>query len=94
MTATEKTIDTRSMKEIYSMEDETIFGKYIDIKSVYWAIENKKITDYNILVLKNTENTIDEIINSLRLNVINKEIFISCYMCVKSLYFTKDFKHI
>ena len=42
MTATEKTIETRTNKEIYSMEDETIFGKYIDVKSVHWAIENKK----------------------------------------------------
>jgi superfamily II DNA or RNA helicase len=84
MTATEKTIETQSMKEIYSMEDETIFGKYIDIKSVHWAIENNKITDYNILVLKNTENDVDEIISSLKLNVLNKELFISCYMCLKS----------
>jgi len=84
MTATEKTIDTCQNKEKYSMEDETIFGKYIDIKSVHWAIENKKITDYNILVLKNTEDEVDEIINSLRINILNKELFISSYMCLKS----------
>ena len=65
MTATEKTIETRTNKEIYSMEDETIFGKYIDVKSVHWAIENRKITDYNILVLKNTEDEVDEIVSGL-----------------------------
>jgi hypothetical protein len=37
------------------MKNKEIFGKYIDIKTVHWSIENKKITDYNILVLKNTE---------------------------------------
>tara|TARA_B110001450_G_scaffold254102_1_gene278829 strand:+ start:804 stop:3047 length:2244 start_codon:yes stop_codon:yes gene_type:complete len=94
MTATEKTIETRTNREIYSMEDETIFGKYIDVKSVHWAIENKKITDYNILVLKNTEDEVDEIITNLRLNIINKEIFISCYMCLKSFEKYNDLTHL
>ena len=94
MTATEKTIETRTNNEIYSMEDETIFGKYIDVKSVHWAIENKKITDYNILVLKNTEDEVDEIITNLRLNIINKEIFISCYMCLKSFEKYNDLTHL
>ena len=94
MTATEKTIETRTNKETYSMEDETIFGKYIDVKSVHWAIENKKITDYNILVLKNTEDEVDEIITNLRLNIINKEIFISCYMCLKSFEKYNDLTHL
>jgi superfamily II DNA or RNA helicase len=94
MTATEKTIETRTNKETYSMEDETIFGKYIDVKSVHWAIENKKITDYNILLLKNTEDEVDEIITNLRLNIINKEIFISCYMCLKSFEKYNDLTHL
>lgn len=94
MTATEKTIETRTNKEIYSMEDENIFGKYIDVKSVHWAIENKKITDYNILVLKNTEDEVDEIITNLRLNIINKEIFISCYMCLKSFEKYNNLTHL
>jgi superfamily II DNA or RNA helicase len=94
MTATEKLIETRTYKNIYSMENETIFGKYIDIKSVYWAIENKKITDYDILVLKNTEDEVDEIANSLRLTIFNKEIFISCYMCLKSFEKYSDLKHL
>ena len=94
MTATEKTIVTQTNKEIYSMNDETIFGKYIDVKSVHWAIENKKITDYNILILKNTEDEINEIISNLRLNIINKELFISCYMCLKSFTKYNDLTHL
>ena len=94
MTATEKIIEMRIDKEIYTMDDETIFGKYIDIKSVRWAIENKKITDYNILVLKNTEDEVDEIVSSLRLDIINKEIFISCYMCLKSFEKYNDLTHL
>jgi predicted helicase len=94
MTATEKTIETSINKEIYSMDDETIFGKYIDIKSVHWAIENKKITDYNILVLKNKESEVDKIVNTLMLNIFNKEIFISCYMCLKSFEKYSDLTHL
>jgi predicted helicase len=94
MTATEKIMDSTKNRQIFSMEDESIFGKYIDIKTVHWAIENKKITDYNILVLKNTENEVDEIVNSLKLNVYNKEIFISCYMSLKSFEKYRDLTHL
>ena len=94
MTATEKIIETHTTKEVYSMNDETIFGKYIDSKSVHWAIENKKITDYNILILKNTENEVNEIVSNLKLNILNKEIFISCYMCLKSLEKYSDLTHL
>lgn len=84
----EKTLETGVIapvdKILYSMDDEAIFGKYIDIKTVNWAIENKKITDYNILVLKNNEYEVDRIIRNLKINVINKELFISCYMSLKS----------
>jgi predicted helicase len=76
------------------MDDETIFGKYIDIKSVHWAIENKKITDYNILVLKNKESEVDKMVNTLMLNIFNKEIFISCYMCLKSFEKYSDLTHL
>jgi predicted helicase len=86
MTATEKTIITRNRieREIYSMDDESIFGKTIDTKSVNWAIENKKITDYCVLVLKNTEEEVNNIITRFQINVSNKEIFISAYMTLKS----------
>lgn len=94
MTATEKTIETHTNRATYSMEDETAFGKYIDIKSVYWAIENKKITDYNCVILKNTEDEVDNIISSLRINVSNKKLFMSCYMCLKSFALYKDLSHV
>ena len=93
MTATEKTIDKQE-KEIYSMDDESKFGKVIDSKSVHWAIENKKITDYNILVLKNTDEEVDQIIRSLRLNIRNRELFISCYMTLKSFEKYTDLTHV
>jgi len=92
MTATEKIIQNKTTG--YSMDDENTFGKYIDIKTVYWAIENKKITDYHILVLKNTEDIVDRIISKLKLKVSNRELFISSYMCLKSLEKYTDLTHI
>ena len=86
MTATEKTIicKNRSEREMYSMDNETIFGKTIDTKSVNWAIENKKITDYSVLVLRNTEEEVNNIISRFQINVSNKEIFMSSYMNLKA----------
>jgi superfamily II DNA or RNA helicase len=94
MTATEKIIETKSNKVVYSMEDKSVFGELLDNKSVHWAIENKKITDYNIIVVKNTENEVDSIITSLGLNNVNKDIFISCYMSLKSFEKYSDLTHI
>jgi predicted helicase len=95
MTATEKNIEnSNTCNQIYSMNNINIFGKYIDKKSVYWAIENKKITDYNLLVLKNSENEVNEIINYLNIEVSNKELFLSAFMTLKSIELYKDLTHI
>lgn len=103
MTATEKIIDNnKTNKILYSMDDESIFGKYIDTKSISWAIENKKITDYNLVIIKNTEDEIDLIINNLNLietdiqNSIkkNKDLFLSAFMALKSIEKYKDLTHI
>ena len=91
MTATEKVMD----KNIYSMDNKNRFGELIDYKSINWAIENKKITDYNILILKNTENEITSIINNLNLTDIdNKDLFLSAFMSLKSIEKYNDLTHI
>ena len=84
MTATEKNIISNDNSQ-YSMDNEAIFGKCIDSKSIKWAIDNSKITDYNTLLLKNKKEDIDFIINKLKINSINKDLFISTYMSLKSL---------
>lgn len=90
MTATEK-----STTDGYSMDDETFFGKTIDTKSVQWAIEKRRITDYNVLVLKNTEDQIDAIIRKFNQTCsINKDLFISAYMCLKSFEKYGNLTHI
>jgi predicted helicase len=78
------------------MDDEKVFGKYIDIKTVTWAIENNKITDYNLLILKNNESEINNIISNLKNNIIieNKELFLAAYMTLKSIIQYSKLKHV
>lgn len=93
MTATEKIIE-KTDKKCYSMDDENVFGILLDRKTVSWAIENKKITDYYLLVLKNTEDEVNNTIASLNIDVINKELFISAYMVLKSIEKNNNLTHI
>ena len=104
MTATEKVVENnRTNKIIYSMDDKNIFGEVIDIKSINWAIENKKITDYNLVILKNTEDEINNIINSLNLGenyevqnsiMHHKDLFLSAFMSLKSIEKYNELTHI
>ena len=104
MTATEKVIENnRTNKVIYSMDDTNIFGEIIDSKSINWAIENKKITDYNLVILKNTEDEINNIINSLNIGENNevqnsimhhKDLFLSAFMSLKSIEKYNELSHI
>jgi len=95
MTATEKNICNKN-KEVYTMDDVKIFGEYLDIKSVKWAIDNHKITDYNLLILSNTENEIRDIIDELHLGIQidNKELFLSAFMTLKSIEKYNNLTHV
>jgi predicted helicase len=60
--------DDYDNNSIYSMDDEMKFGKIIDTKSIKWAIDEGKITDYKVLVLYNTITEIREIIRKFKIN--------------------------
>ena len=62
LTATIKKIETHK-KHIDNTSEEW-FGKIIDGKSVLWAIENKYITDYQLLTPKITKEELEDIIQS------------------------------
>lgn len=98
MTGTEKVMEGDAAgKKFYSMDDEKLFGKYIDIKTIYWAIENKKITDYKVVTIKNTEEEVDQIISSLKDKpriTFNKDLFLSCYMTLKTIHSVTNLTHI
>ena len=46
------------------------------------------------MVLKNTEDEVDQIINSLKIRVCNKDLFMSAYMCLKSFEKYSDLTHL
>lgn len=85
MTATEKIIDNKKYQVMYSMDDESIFGECIDNKTVKWAIDNKKITDYSLLILSNTKKEIDTIISELNLKIDNHNLFLAVFMNLKAM---------
>ena len=96
MTATEKIIDIDNYnddKKYYSMNDEKIFGAVIDKKSVKWAIDNKKITDYKIIIINNLISELTQIKDRLS-SIKNKDLFIAIYMTLKSLSFINNLSHI
>lgn len=97
MTATKKIIHSNNNElKVYSMDNENIFGTCIDEKTVKWAIENKVITDYKVVVIKSNVETIDDIISELNIVLDDKhiELFISAYMTLKSLETYEDLTHI
>ena len=95
MTATEKFIENKTNKIVYSMEDESIFGKHIHPPiSTKWAIDNKKITDYRVVLLKNTEEQVDDIMRKIGLPDGNKKLFISAYVSLKTIQKYSDLTHI
>jgi len=71
MTATKKTLINNDDIS-YSMEDEKIFGKNIDEKTFKWAIDNKYITDYRILIIENQLNELMEIKHKISSSISNK----------------------
>ena len=97
MTATEKIISSsknNSSYTLYSMDDKTLFGDCIDLKTIGWAIDNKKITDYKLLVIKNTLLEVNTIINNLKISIYNKELFFSAFMTLKSIETYDDLTHV
>jgi superfamily II DNA or RNA helicase len=93
MTATQKVIDIKS-KNIYSMDDESKFGIEIDSKTTNWAICNKHITDILVLVLKNTDEQVNQIIRNINQQICNVDLFISTYMSLKSIEKYDNLSHI
>jgi len=81
MTATEKFFENQDDKQ-YSMDNAKYFGKVIDRKSIKWGIENKKITDYNLVLLKTYEKDLEDLKITKEKD---KNLLISSYAALKSL---------
>jgi len=88
MTATERNLYSNNLnllQELYSMNDEKIFGKIIDEKNAQWAIDNNYITDYLFIIIKNSYDELDQIKQLLKSNIKNRDLYISTYIALKSL---------
>jgi superfamily II DNA or RNA helicase len=90
LTATLKNIecvddnDELKLKSI-SNNDIDKFGKIIDTKGVKWGIDNEVVCDYVIQTIISDINDINEINNITDLHE-NKELFLSAYASLKSIY--------
>jgi superfamily II DNA or RNA helicase len=82
MTATEKIINNGS-NHVYSMDNINQFGELIDEKTIKWAIDNKKITDYNLCLIKNTRDDLLFIIKKLEIDENHINLFMSAFMVLK-----------
>jgi len=91
MTATEKMVENK--ENVMSMDQEC-FGSYIDTKSVCWAIEHKKITDYQVVLLKNTAEEVNHMMKVFELDPDKTDLFLSCLMCIKTMEKYSDLTHV
>lgn len=95
LTATKKIVVQKDdQKEIYSMDDFSIFGEVIYENNLQWAIENNLITDYSLVCLKNNEETIQEIMRNCKIDGGNIELFLSAFISLKSLVKYEGLSHI
>lgn len=95
LTATKKIVVQKDNgKDIYSMDDYSLFGKIIYENNLKWAIENGLITDYSLVCLKNNEETIQEIMRKCKIDGGNIELFLSAFISLKSLVEYEGLSHI
>jgi len=95
MTGTSKTIENNTDKVICSMDDTKYFGEIIYERNIKWAIENKMICDYKIVLLKNSEEDIEMIAREYKINIESTtiDLFLSAFMTLKSLI-TYNISHV
>jgi superfamily II DNA or RNA helicase len=89
------TATTKNSENIidYTMSNENVFGNTFDTKSIKWAIENKKITDYKIMCIYNTSEEVNNIMEQIDFNLIcssnnkynKKELFMAAYSALSSI---------
>lgn len=91
LTATIKAVDSEQKVDNF---DEKLFGKIIDIKSTLWAIENKYITDYEIITVRVEEKTLYDIMVDILGSVEHQEIFLAAFVMLESITRYPDLTHI
>lgn len=88
------TIDTKKMLSLTATmkdsDESDIFGQIIDRKSVHWAIENKYITDYKVLVMESEQDVINAIVEESKIietkTIYNADLFLSAFSTIYGMY--------
>lgn len=90
MTATKKDIEKISNEDYYNWSENGSFGETISTRSVKWAIDNNKITDYKICCIKNDAYEIKDILstneiygNESKSNI--EELLLSAFCALKTI---------
>lgn len=91
LTATLKAIDDDQKVDNFDKES---FGKLIDIKSTLWAIENKYITDYEIITVRVEETTLCTVMADVLGSIAHQEIFLAAFVMLESMTRCPDLTHI
>ena len=85
LTATMKKLKNKNSIDNYDVK---LFGKILDSKSVLWAIENNKITDYQLLILNMTRQDLEDMMAELNINIDQcpnaSELFLATYMTFRA----------
>ena len=90
LTATMKKLKNENSIDNY---DKSRFGEILESKSVLWAIENKKITDYYLLTLNMKREDLEDIMEKCNIEEGKEELFLSAYMSLLAMSKYNDFTH-
>ena len=91
LTATLKAIDDDQKVDNFDKES---FGEIIDIRSTLWAIENKYITDYEVITVRVEETTLCNIMADVLGLISHQEIFLAAFVMLESMTRCPDLTHI
>jgi superfamily II DNA or RNA helicase len=91
LTATMKAIDDKNKIDNF---DKDSFGEIIDTKSTLWAIENKYITEYEVVTMRVEETTLSYIMSEVLGSIIHQELFMAAFVILESMSHHQDLTHI
>lgn len=91
LTATLKAVDDENMIDNFSKES---FGEIIDTRSTLWAINNKYITDYEVVTMRIEQTTLCAVMIEVLGNIVYQELFLAAFVILESMIHYQDLTHI
>jgi superfamily II DNA or RNA helicase len=91
LTATLKSVDGENKVDNF---DDRAFGEIIDSKSTLWAIDNKYITDYEVVTVRVEETTLCNVMVKVLGCIDHQELFLAAFAMLESMVWYPDLTHI